>query len=48
MDLEPGVPGGPVAGVLVLVGRVVLHHQVQLDGLAGIVEGFGVGAVDLT
>ena len=48
VDDEPRVRLEPVADVLVLVGGVVVHHQVQLDRLTGlVVEDVAVGPLDL-
>ena len=39
MDEEPGVRGQPAGHLGMLVGGVVVHHQVQLGAVAGV----GVG-----
>jgi hypothetical protein len=47
--LNRGFASSQVADVLVLVGGVVVHHQMELDRLAGLgVHGVAVGPLDLT
>jgi hypothetical protein len=47
VHVDPGVRGEPVADLDPLVGGAVVHDQVQLDGLAVLVDVGGVGAGDL-